>query len=443
MAHINLPSRVSALVIFAIAGCSADPGSGNGGSGGSVLPGSGDGEQPGVASPGSARGAADPSVAVPTFSGAAAGSGAASGAGPAPSGSLFGVGGASSASGGASSSGGPAFGGSAGSLSAPPPVTSVPGAPPAVPGGSAGLPPAAVPPGLLTAGAWDDNRNFDRFLAYRSSLVTAQLPGLLPFTTAEHRAAHADFANLGGPRQTLDVAFVIDTTGSMGDEIAYLQSEFLSISSTIRSRYPNAAQRWSLVLYRDDDPGDEYVTRWFDFRADPVEFQKHLAAQSAGGGGDFPESPEHGFERLNDLAWRTGSDTARLAFWVADAPHHEAKAGAMADALRATRSLGIHVYPVAASGVDELTEVSMRSAAQLTGGRYLFLTNDSGIGGDHKEPTIPCYFVTHLDVALLRMVDIEMSGTYREPAPSEIIRTGGDPRSGACTLASGEVTVVF
>jgi hypothetical protein len=85
----------------------------------------------------------------------------------------------------------------------------------------------------------------------------------------------------------------------------------------------------------------------------------------------------------------------------------------------------------------------MRSAAQMTGGRYLFLTNDSGVGGDHKEPSIPCYFVTKLDAAIVRMVDIELSGAYREPTPDEILRTGGDPQDGACTLASGSQVLVF
>ena len=30
-------------------------------------------------------------------------------------------------------------------------------------------------------------------------------------------------------------------------------------------------------------------------------------------------------------------------------------------------------------------------------GRYLFLTDDSGIGNDHEEPRVPCYRVERLD----------------------------------------------
>ena len=85
----------------------------------------------------------------------------------------------------------------------------------------------------------------------------------------------------------------------------------------------------------------------------------------------------------------------------------------------------------------------MRSIAQITGGRYMFLTNDSGVGLDHKEPSIPCYFVTKLDDAMVRMVDIEMSGVYREPPPEQIVRTGGNPLNGSCTLSSGVQVAIY
>ncbi|KYG05922.1 hypothetical protein BE21_37810 [Sorangium cellulosum] len=308
-------------------------------------------------------------------------------------------------------------------------------------GGAGGTGGGGVEPGTLTAGVWDDNRNFDFFLSYRSTLYAQQLPGFLPFTEADHQAANSLFATPPGPKETLDVSLIIDTTGSMGDEITYLQTEFIALSESIFAKYPNAAQRWSLVVYKDTE--DDYVVRWFDFRDDPDEFQAKLAAQAAGGGGDFPEAPDMALSKAADLAWRTGNDTARLAFWVADAPHHDTNAGAMAEGIRALKDLGVHVYPVASSGVDELTEITMRSAAQLTGGRYLFLTDDSGVGGAHKEPTIPCYYVTKLDRAILRMVDIELSGVHREPASSEILRTGGDPEDGACELSSGSEVLAY
>jgi len=293
--------------------------------------------------------------------------------------------------------------------------------------------------GTLTAGTWDDNRNITRFLDYRQHLHDQQMSGLLDFAPAEHTAAQV--RTQPAAHTALDISLVIDTTGSMGDELRYLQTEFTALSATIEAKYPGAEQRWSLVAYRDR--GDEYLTRPFDFETDPQVFRQHLADQSSGGGGDFPEAPDAAFADMNQFSWRANGATARLAFWVADAPHHDDKAGALKSAIEEAQAQGVHIYPVASSGVDELTELTMRSAAQLTGGRYLFLTNDSGVGGDHKEPSIPCYFVTKLDDAILRMVDIEMTGAYREPSVTEVIRTGGDPQNGACALESGQTVYVF
>jgi von Willebrand factor type A domain len=290
----------------------------------------------------------------------------------------------------------------------------------------------AIQAGVLTAGVWDDNKNFDVFVPYQTGL--AQVQGFLPFTPAEQAAAHAAHAQEQRAHQKLDIALVLDTTGSMGDEIAYLQREFAALSSSISERFPNADQRWSLVLYKDD--GDKYVAKPFDFQSNLSEFKTNLAVAEGSGGGDTPEAVHAGLSGAAALGWRQDPSVAKLMFWVADAPHHAGKEREVASSVRAAAQKGIHVYPVASSGVDELTEGSMRAIAQLTHGRYMFLTNDSGIGNDHKEPTTPCYFVTKLDKAILRMVDIEMSGSYREPLAAEIIRTGGDPKDGRCVSGS-------
>jgi hypothetical protein len=268
-----------------------------------------------------------------------------------------------------------------------------------------------------------------------------QLSGIIPVLDSDYAASHMAAMEPPAARQKLDISLVIDTTGSMTDELAYLQSEFLAISTAINARYPNAEPRWSLVVYRDLQ--DDYVVRPFDFTTDVQLFRAHLAAQSADGGGDFPEAPERGLAEMVKFTWRTDAATAKIAFWVADAPHHPENAAALASAIAQSRAAGVHIYPVASSGVDEFTELTMRSAAQLTLGRYLFLTNDSGVGDDHKEPSIPCYFVTKLDNAIHRMVDIEMTGVYREPAAADILRKGGNPQNGACKLGSGKVVQVF
>lgn len=290
--------------------------------------------------------------------------------------------------------------------------------------------------GQLTAGTWDDNANYEIFTAYREASTSPS-----PFEDAEHDAAHERFGGERGAHARLDVALVIDTTGSMADELSYLQAELDSIATRVDAAYPDAETRWALIVYRDQ--GDEYVTRSFAF-AGLEEVRASLRAQSAGGGGDYPEASHAALRDMTNLQWREGEDTARLAFWIADAPHHEEVEAEWAAALRTAAELDVHVHPVASSGVDEGTEHSMRSAAQLTGGRYVFLTDDSGIGNDHLEPTIPCYFVTHLDTAMLRVIDVEMTGERALPSADQIVRRAGDPdASGVCERQDGTTAYAF
>ncbi len=258
-------------------------------------------------------------------------------------------------------------------------------------------------------------------------------------------AAHAGDPSLAialdgaaAPPASLDVALVLDTTGSMGDEIAYLSDELQHIAGAIADRFPSVAMRWALVVYRDD--GDDYVVRSFDFTGDLAAFRATLAAQQANGGGDYPESPERGLAEAAKLSWRS---EARVAFWVADAPHHDARAPLMVDAFAAARAAGVHLYPVSASGGNALLEFTMRTGAEVTGGRYLFLTDDSGIGDHHAEPTLPCYLVTRLDAAMVRMAAIELTGYRIAPDPADVLRASGDPSGGVCTLDDGSKVLAF
>lgn len=294
-------------------------------------------------------------------------------------------------------------------------------------GGSGGGKPQA---GLLTAGVWDDNLNFDFFKKY--IVESAGTPGISIFTDADREAAH-DRASIAPIAKTeLDVTLLFDTTGSMGDELRFLQAEFGAIATTIKAKFPQTVPRFGLVLYRDH--GDEYVARKFDFTQDLNAFRTNLDAQSAAGGGDWPEAVPEGLEEGVALGWRTTPEVARLMFWVADAPQHRGQESKVKAAVDTAVQKGIHVYPVAASGTAADAELTLRSTAQITGGRYLFLTDDSGIGNPHAEPHIPCYQVTRLDGAIVRMVDSEMSGHRVDPAPEQVIRSVGDPVNGKCKM---------
>lgn len=227
----------------------------------------------------------------------------------------------------------------------------------------------------------------------------------------------------------LDIALVIDATGSMGDELEYLKVEIRDIAEAIHHHFPGVDQRFALVVYRDN--GDAYTTRVFDFTSNLDAFQRDLGAQSANGGGDYPEAMDAAMEAAERLSWSKG-DAARVTFLVADAPPHANKFDDTLDAVDGLRERGVAVYPVASSGVAGEAEFVMRSAALLTGAQYLFLTDDSGVGNPHAEPHIPCYTVEQLAPLMVRAVTSELSGRRVEPESRYTVRTVGQGQGGVC-----------
>jgi len=236
--------------------------------------------------------------------------------------------------------------------------------------------------------------------------------------------------NTTTPRPTaLDVLFIIDTTGSMGDEIAYLKAEFRDIVATVQAQFPEVSMRFGLVVYRDQ--GDEYVVRNFDFTDSVEAMQQALDQQSANGGGDYPEAMEQALARGLEASWRAGN-TTRLAFLVADAPPHDNQVRALLTQAQTARRLGVRLYPLAASGVADTAEYLMRIMATTTHSRYLFLTDDSGVGNSHAEPKVPCYDVTRLDHLLIRVIASELAGQRIEATDAQILRRVGGHQGGVC-----------
>ena len=231
------------------------------------------------------------------------------------------------------------------------------------------------------------------------------------------------------PRVTkFDLAVVIDATGSMGDEISFLKAELSDIIQTLSRRHTNLDIRVAMVVYRDH--GDEFVTRTFEFTSDMAKVQRNLDAQSADGGGDMPEAMEVAMARAVGLNWR--SDAIKSMLLVADAPPHAGDVAATWAAAEVARSKRIHIVPIAASGVDDAAQYIMRAMAVATQSRYAFLTDDSGIGNPHAEPSVDCYHVTKLDSLVRRILDAQISGRRIEPESNEIVRTVGDYDNGKC-----------
>lgn len=182
---------------------------------------------------------------------------------------------------------------------------------------------------------------------------------------------------LPGPRPTLeplalDVAFVIDTTGSMGDEIQRIQQSLLAVTARLRGLGQEIDLRYGCVLYKD--LSDEYLTSVHPFTGDVKAFDAALASVRAGGGGDTPESLNQGLAvSIHGLEWRERA--AKVAFVITDAsPHMDYPGDAPYPAsLQAAVAAGVKVHAVAASGLDADGSCVLRQMAQFTRGTFVFI----------------------------------------------------------------------
>ncbi|MGH8496238.1 MAG: vWA domain-containing protein [Gammaproteobacteria bacterium] len=124
---------------------------------------------------------------------------------------------------------------------------------------------------------------------------------------------------IGAP--TVDVVFVLDTTGSMGGLIQASKDKIWSIATTMASAQPTPRIRIGLVGFRDR--GDLYVTRTVDLSEDLDSVYASLMDFQAGGGGDTPESVNEALRAaIYDISWSQDPQAYKVVFLVGDAPPH-------------------------------------------------------------------------------------------------------------------------
>ena len=223
-------------------------------------------------------------------------------------------------------------------------------------------------------------------------------------------------AAVAAQRPRLDLVFMVDATGSMGDEIAKLKSAMRAMSQQISQLPGQPDICYGLVAYRDR--GDAFITRTHDLTDDLGAFQQMLARVHAAGGGDTPEALNEALhEVVHTLSWRT--DAARMVVLVADAPPHLDYGGPQYDVdMQAALAKGIKLFAVGASGLDPVGEYIFRQMAQYTAGRFVFLTyknaTDPGSGpGTQTVHDVKQYSVQTLDRLVVRLVGEEMARLNR------------------------------
>jgi Mg-chelatase subunit ChlD len=170
-----------------------------------------------------------------------------------------------------------------------------------------------------------------------------------------------------GPR--LEVAFVIDATGSMDPYIAEVRTRIRAIAEELATGDPPPQVRFALVAFRDR--GDDYVTKVAPFGTlDAVKTA--LAGTEAGGGGDTPEAVVLGLrDAVETLDWTDRDrEVLKLIYLVGDAPDKAyADAPSAASIAAAAVRRGIAIHTIACGSMDDDGERTFDLVARHTEGR--------------------------------------------------------------------------
>lgn len=235
----------------------------------------------------------------------------------------------------------------------------------------------------------------------------------------DNRELAVELSEADAKRNVIELMFVVDVTGSMGDELTYLNNEIADVVDRVALADSETQINLALLFYRDH--GDREEFKYHDFvdvtnSEGLAEQQRAIAAQEATGGGDYAEAVDEALEMAVEKQWSSGTST-KLIFQILDAPPHKEAENqtTFRTAVLEAAKKGIRVCPVLCSGADLVTEYTMRQAAIYTGGTFVFITDDSGIGNAHHDPNLPNVTVEALNSLMVRLINGYHSGTFAEP----------------------------
>lgn len=218
------------------------------------------------------------------------------------------------------------------------------------------------------------------------------------------------------PRENvIELMLIIDTTGSMGDELEYLKSELAYVIEEIKKNNNDISIYIALLFYRDQN--DAYITKYVEFTDDVNLTIAELKKQGANGGGDFEEAVQIAFNEALQKNW-TSKNSTKIILHVADAPAHDQDIQQWNDCVLKASSMGIQIITIASSGIDRKTEYFFRAQSMITNGVYTYLTNHSGIGYDHLTPIREDEeIVEYLNLMLIRLINGIHTGKFEAPIP--------------------------
>ena len=117
---------------------------------------------------------------------------------------------------------------------------------------------------------------------------------IVPETAMEHEIA-LEGSMTYGLDFPLDVVFLIDSTGSMADEIHRIKTNLESIARQVSNLPANPDLRFGMVSYRDR--GDEYVNRLYPFDGNVRRFSEAIQNLEASGGFGYAKQTQSSLKR--------------------------------------------------------------------------------------------------------------------------------------------------
>jgi len=200
-------------------------------------------------------------------------------------------------------------------------------------------------------------------------------------------------------RPRIDVVFVVDSTGSMGDEIRSVKTHLNKIIKEVQNGQPKPDLRVGVVAYRDHErEEEEYLLRRMDLTYDIEKAIDFIWNIKASGGGDLPEAVADGLDfAINDMSWDLYHldqnqnsyphlTTKRLIFLIGDAAPHGVGSSdynygqgcpeghSYKENIKDAQNKDIVIYTISGSGIDSVGKKVFKTIADKTGGEYTHLS---------------------------------------------------------------------
>ena len=122
---------------------------------------------------------------------------------------------------------------------------------------------------------------------------------------------------------TMEMVFVLDTTGSMGGLLTGAKQRIWGIVNEVMQTSSRSSVKVGLVAYRDR--GDQYITQVLPLTEDLDKVYSVLMDYQAAGGGDEAENVRRALAQgVAEAGWsQPSANHAQILFLVGDAPPHD------------------------------------------------------------------------------------------------------------------------